>query len=283
MHGYGKKLDTQLADQKEPCVLRGDVYTCIAKETSILPKDRGKENPGIMNRTTLLQAIANPSEGNQIAQEPKQVNLEVAQPATSNQSRGGIRDATASILKEIMRTRSCNSTVTGHRKYSTVRKSTRKGEILESTLYRVVLSELDKYKQEDGKYNGITRIITPDMLKTCYSLIKSNPGNMTRGATAETLDKINDEWFDKTSKDIKEGRFRFTPARQKLIPKPNKPREFRPLLIGNPREKIVQKAIQVILNLIFEPIFSKYSFGFRPGKSLTNALEIIHMRGGHMS
>lgn len=284
MHGYDEKLATQLADQKEPSIPRGYVYTSIAKVTPLLLKERGKGTLGIMNENTILRAIANPSEGNQIAQEPKQVNLGVALPAASNQSRGGIRDATAYVSKgEITRTRSCNITVKGHRKYSTVRKSTRKGEILGSTLYKVVLSELDKYKQPDGKYNGISRIITPDMLKSCYSLIKSKPGNMTQGATPETLDKINDKWFDKTSKDIIEGRFKFTPARQKLIPKPNKPGEFRPLLIGNPREKIVQKALQVILNLIFEPSFSKNSFGFRPGKSLTNALETIHMRGGHMS
>nr|WUR10590.1 hypothetical protein [Elmerina hispida] len=195
LQDYDKKLVTQLAEQKEPSVPCGYVYASIAKETPrLLKDDRGKGNLGIMNEITILRAIANPSEGNQIAQESKQVNLGVALPAIPNQSRGGIRDATASIPNSgIMRTRSCNITVKGHRKYSTVRKSTRKGEILESTLYKVVLNELDNYKQADGKYNGISRIITPDMLKSCYSLIKSNPGNMTQGATTETLDKINDK------------------------------------------------------------------------------------------
>lgn len=281
MHGYVKKLETQLAEEKEPIIQHGYVYNSLAKVTPFWRKG----NPGIMNGITILRARANPNEGNQIAQEPKQVNLGAAITVALNQYSEGIRDATASILKKkgIMRTRNCNSTATGCRKYSTVRNSTGKGEILESKLYKVVLSQLDTYKQKDGKYNGISRIISPEMLRSCYSLIKSKPGNMTRGATPETLDKINDKWFDKASIDIKEGRFKFTPARQKLIPKPNKPGETRPLLIGNPREKIVQKALQVLLNSIFEPHFSNSSFGFRPGKSLINALERIHFRGGHMS
>ena len=189
MHGYAKKLDTQLADQKEPNAPHGYVCTGLAKVTPI----RRKVTLGIMNENTILQARANPNEGKTLAQEPKQVNLGLPIHGTPNQHNRGIRDATASSSREILRTRNCNTrTVPGHRKYSTIRKSTRKGEILETTLYRVILTELDNYKQVDGKYNGISRMITPDLLKSCYSLIKSNPGNMTQGSTKETLDRINE-------------------------------------------------------------------------------------------
>ena len=191
LHGYAKKLDTQLADQKEPNAPHGYVCTGLAKVTPI----RRKGTLGIMNENTILQARANPNEGKTLAQEPKQVNLGLPIHGTPNQHNRGIRDATASILlqRRIMRTRNCNITATGSRKYSTIRKSSGKGGILESKLYKVVLSQLDEYKQKDGRYNGISRIISPSMLKSCYSLIKSNPGNMTRGATTETLDKINNE------------------------------------------------------------------------------------------
>ena len=188
MHGYGKKFDTQNADQKEPGVLCGSVYTSLA---TVTPKQR-EGNPGIMNRATILQAKATPSEGSQFAQKPKQVNLRANAP---NQSNGGIWDPTASILcfQRVRRRRNYNSTETWNRKYSTTRKPTRKGEILDAPIYRVVLSELNKYRQKDGTFNGISRIMTPDMLKSCYYLIKSNPGNMTQGTTKETLDRINDK------------------------------------------------------------------------------------------
>jgi group II intron reverse transcriptase/maturase len=79
------------------------------------------------------------------------------------------------------------------------------------------------------------------------------------------------------------GSFHFTPARLKMTPKPNKPGQYRQLLIGNPRDKIVQKALELMLLAIFEPLFSDSSLGFRPGRSVMTALDRIHMRGGHMS
>ena len=152
---------------------------------------------GIINICTTLLAKSDPNEGNNNAQAPNQVTQDTipSQGIDPNLDNSGIRDATASTSRsrEILRTRNCNTrTVPGQRKYSTIRKSTRKGEILETTLYRVILTELDNYKQVDGKYNGISRMITPDLLKSCYSLIKSNPGNMTQGSTKETLDRINE-------------------------------------------------------------------------------------------
>lgn len=80
-----------------------------------------------------------------------------------------------------------------------------------------------------------------------------------------------------------EGRFKFTPARALKIPKPNKAGEYRQLLIANPREKIVQKTIQMVLSAIFELGFHDSSHGFRPERSVMTALDRIHMRGGQMA
>jgi len=87
---------------------------------------------------------------------------------------------------------------------------------------------------------------------------------MTPGTEDVTLfnDSLNLEWFNKTVVDLQEDRLKFSPARQILIPKPNKPGELRALLIASLRENIIQKALQVIMNAIFEPHFSKSSYGF---------------------
>lgn len=61
------------------------------------------------------------------------------------------------------------------------------------------------------------------------------------------------------------------------IPKANG--KTRPLGIGSPREKIVQKALQVILEAIFEPIFLNTSHGFRPKKSTHSALLGLYLNG----
>ena len=153
----------------------------------------------------------------------------------------------------------------------------------EELLRRVVKNQLDKYvdKKHDGKYNGIIRIISdPKFLLECYKLIKSKPGNMSKGTTPETLDGINLNWFNQTAEDILSGRYNFKPARQVMIPKANSTK-LRPLSVGQPREKIVQKAIQVLLSAIFEPKFLPVSHGFRPHKSTHSALDVLHMRGAN--
>jgi hypothetical protein len=154
----------------------------------------------------------------------------------------------------------------------------------ESSLRRVVRKELDMYRNTgSGKLNGIIRIIAePSFLMTCYRLIKSNSGNMTKGSTSETLDGINNEWFTKTGKDLLEGRYQFKPARQVMRPKANSDK-MRSLSIGSPRDKIVQKAIQVVLSAIYEHEFLDVSHGFRPDKSTATALNVLHQRAGPYS
>lgn len=140
-------------------------------------------------------------------------------------------------------------------------------------------TEVDKYLKGDGKYNGIVNIISDeDFLKFCYLSIKSNPGNMSEGAKRITLDGINEKWFSRASKDILSGKFDFTPTRRVMIPKPGKT-ETRPLSVGNPREKIIQKAILLVLEQIWEDDFSNNSYGFRANKTLHQALHHLYYNG----
>ena len=114
-------------------------------------------------------------------------------------------------------------------------------------------------------------------------MIKGKPGNMTKGSTKETLDGISMSYFSKLSEDLLKGKFNFTPTRRIMIPKgPGKTGE-RPLSIANPREKIVQKALAMLLEFIYEPIFLNNSHGFRPNKGVHTALKQLHTQGGHFS
>ena len=62
-----------------------------------------------------------------------------------------------------------------------------------------------------------------------------------------------------------------------MIPKPDRKGE-RPLGVGAPREKIVQKGLQVILEAIYEPTFLDCSHGFRPERSTHSALKPLHLK-----
>jgi retron-type reverse transcriptase len=58
---------------------------------------------------------------------------------------------------------------------------------------------------------------------------------------------------------------------------------MRTLTITSPRDKIVQKAIAVILEAIYEPIFKDTSYGFRPKRSTHDALAKIKLQGAGYS
>lgn len=82
----------------------------------------------------------------------------------------------------------------------------------------------------------------------------------------------------KASEQLSLGKFEFTPSRRVIIPKLQG--GTRPLGINSPREKIVQKALAVILEHIWENEFLETSHGFRPRKSIHTALNELYLRGG---
>nr|QBM09686.1 hypothetical protein [Dactylella sp.] len=158
-----------------------------------------------------------------------------------------------------------------------------KDSLSNSSLRSFVQSRLNLFKDKDGKLNGIINILAdPGYLQFCYMLIRGKPGNMSKGITNETLDGLTHEWFVKTAADIKSGKIRLTPARRVMIPKPGKS-ERRPLGVGAPREKIIQKGLQMILEAIYEPKFLDCSHGFRPGRSTHSALQLLHLKGCNYS
>jgi len=106
-----------------------------------------------------------------------------------------------------------------------------------------------------------------------YDAIKSKPGNMTPGIIPETLDGISHEKLIEISARLKDETFEFKPSRQVFIPKANG--GLRSLKIASPRDKIVQQAIKMILEAIYEPIFKDSSHGFRPNRSCHTALKEV--------
>lgn len=118
---------------------------------------------------------------------------------------------------------------------------------------------------------------SPSALIYAYEHIKSNIGNMTRGLDNETLDGIHQNYFHKLSSEILAGNYQFRLIRRVHITKPGTT-EKRPLGIASPRDKIVQKALQLALNSIYEPVFSDCSHGFRPHRGCLSALNHTRMR-----
>jgi retron-type reverse transcriptase len=109
------------------------------------------------------------------------------------------------------------------------------------------------------------------MLIYAYENIKSKPGNMTPGVTPETLDGISKSRIESLSQSLKDESFTFSPSRRVQIPKASG--GFRPLSVAPPMDKIVQEAMKLVLESIYEPLFKDCSHGFRPNKGCHTALQ----------
>jgi RNA-directed DNA polymerase len=83
---------------------------------------------------------------------------------------------------------------------------------------------------------------------------------------ARLLDELADE--------LKQGRYRPLPARRVFIPKPGSS-ERRPLSIPAVRDRIVQAAVKIVLEPIFEAGMQPCSFGFRPKRAVHDALQVV--------
>ena len=290
-HVEANKSDTLRQDENEPRIL-SRICRYVFGYISIAFNTISKVTTGIMNCCYILRAKCHSNEEEKIVQTAKGTAHKSPADAGGGENKHdtGTGDLTASDPGDPGDKRGRSRRSSCKTKDGSLNTPLKTGKIsksqapnAEELLRRVVRNQMDKYADEknDGKYNGIIRIISePKLLLECYKLIKSKSGNMSKGTTPETLDGINMNWFNKTAEDMLSGRYNFKPARQVMIPKANTTK-LRPLSVGQPREKIVQKAIQVLLSAIFEPKFLPVSHGFRPNMSTHSALDGLHMRGAN--
>lgn len=72
----------------------------------------------------------------------------------------------------------------------------------------------------------------------------------------------------------KSGKYKAPPVKRVEIPKPGS-QEYRPIGIPTTEDKLLQKAVQMLLEPVYEQEFYEFSFGFRTGKSQHQALDYM--------
>src|SRR3954451_8560993 len=137
------------------------------------------------------------------------------------------------------------------------------------------LASLATLSCKGRRINGLHRLLgCPRLWEQAYETIAPNKGALTPGVDPDnTLDGFSLERMERIISKVKDGSYRFQPARRVYIPKPNGKK--RPLGIPNADDKLVQAAVKLVLEQIYEPVFSKNSHGFRPGRSCHTALQHV--------
>jgi len=118
-------------------------------------------------------------------------------------------------------------------------------------------------------------------LDEAWRRLSRNSGSQTPGTDGMTRRLVEqrpggvEALLHEVRETLRNGYYQPEPVRQRLIPKPGKPGRFRPLGIPTLIDRLVQTALKLILEPIFETDFYPTSYGFRRGRNTHDALERI--------
>jgi len=116
-------------------------------------------------------------------------------------------------------------------------------------------------------------ITRPEWLAQAWEEIRRNKGSQTAGADKATAVDVDLDLIHKLAEELKTGTYRPTPVRRVYIPKTNG--KTRPLGIPTIKDRIVQQALKMLLEPIFEAYFYDCSHGFRQFRSTMTALRDV--------
>lgn len=150
--------------------------------------------------------------------------------------------------------------------------------------WRQKLSEKAKQDKKFRFYSLYSLIIHPDTLEWAWKLVRRNKG--APGVDGVRFEQIEQQeggverFLGELEKELKEKTYKAKPVRRVYIEKENG--KLRPLGIPVIRDRVVQMAVKLIIEPIFEADFNDCSYGYRPGRSAQDAIKSIqgHLKEG---
>ena len=124
-------------------------------------------------------------------------------------------------------------------------------------------------------FTSLAHLIDIDWLEEAYRRTRKDAAAGVDGVTAEQYEANLEGNLEGLLNRVKAGTYRAPPVRRGHIPKGNYPIERRPIGIPTLEDKVLQRAVVMVLEPIYEQDFYDCSFGFRPRRSAHQALEAL--------
>jgi RNA-directed DNA polymerase len=145
---------------------------------------------------------------------------------------------------------------------------------IQTKLHRWATNDLGR--RFDDLYNFV---YDSDVLAEAWRRVRGNRGSRSAGVDGDTAHYVEsvrgvEAFLADLRTDLKARRFRPLPVRERMIPKTGG--KLRRLGIPTIRDRVVQAALKLVLEPIFEADFKPCSYGFRPKRRAQDAIAEIH-------
>ena len=129
--------------------------------------------------------------------------------------------------------------------------------------------------EKDAKFNTLMdKICRSDVLKEAWNLVYANRGSPgIDGESVKQIKEREEEFLKELREELVNRTYRVESVKRVFIPKANG--KQRPLGIPTVKDRIVQQAVKLIIEPIFEADFKNSSYGYRPNRNAKQASEEI--------
>ncbi len=132
-------------------------------------------------------------------------------------------------------------------------------------------------------YSLYDKVYRRDVIEFAYRRCRHNGGSA--GVDGENFEDIEayglERWLEERTEELRSKTYRPQPVLRVLIPKPDG--SSRPLGIPTVRDRVLQTAVVLVLEPIFEADLQPEQYAYRPGRSALGAVKAVHglLSGGY--
>jgi RNA-directed DNA polymerase len=160
-------------------------------------------------------------------------------------------------------------------------------QVVQYRKVREMQAKLHRWAGEDPsrRFGDLFNLVyDPEFLAEAWLRVKGNKGSRTPGVDAATVAEIETRigagaFLEEIGDSLKSGGFRPAEVRRVMIPK--KSGKLRELGIPTIADRVVQAALKLVLEPVFEADFQPCSYGFRPSRRAQDAIAEVHHYAKH--